>query len=579
MGLVTSGAVVPYDVYTNYAFNLTRIYDDRVALMHPSVFLQRFARVWDGNAGRLVPLVLEPWQVFLVDDPSGQAVYLKPRQVGVSFLRAARGLAKALIQRNYTAVFVSYNRDEAKNKIIYAKNLYETMEYRGKPEIKRDNAAELGWDNGSRMISLPAKAVRGYANPDVFIDEGAFVPKCGEIFSGTLSSGVRGGGTLAMGSTPFGTANFFHDVYADERGVYPSFVRHRIEWWYSPAMCSDVGRALIEAPLMETADRVARFGSAKLKEIFSGLPLADFQREHECSFDAKTGEVIPRDVLLQACEWPEDDDGQPDIERLDCVVRAWRGLTVAQLEQEALPALSRALRAMHPRSTFACGYDVGRTQDGAQLVVVEERPDGDRITRAFIRLHDTKYEVQQLLLISLLKDRRHRRTHIDATGIGGPLAEYVRSRFVSDDKAPDEGSVIAVNFGGSGQRAQVFAAVKDAVEGRYVLVYPHADLFKHFAAWKWVDDSGEYADKFTLKRGKNDDATGHHGEIVVALGLALFEIAGRKPKLDPVAVRAGEAGQSPPRGAARRRTLYTERTPGGGFVRHSPGGLFVPATM
>ena len=53
MGLVTSGAVVPYDVYTNYAFNLTRIYDDRVALMHPSVFLQRFARVWDGNAGRL----------------------------------------------------------------------------------------------------------------------------------------------------------------------------------------------------------------------------------------------------------------------------------------------------------------------------------------------------------------------------------------------------------------------------------------------------------------------------------------------------------------------------------------------
>lgn len=565
-GMISATAgqrVVPYAAYVRYTAELAKVGRGEL-LRYPSAFLQTYAKMYNGRAGRFEPLVLEPWQVYAVDDPAGQAIYLKPRQVGFSFLRAARGLANSMIRQNYIAAFVSYNRDEAKNKIIYCRQLFESMEYKGKPKLIRDNAAELGWNNGSRVISLPAKAVRGLANPDVFFDEWAFIPKASEIFSGTLSSGVRGLGAFAGGSTPYGESNHFFEVFSNDRNMFPAFVRHRIEWWYSPAMCVDVPGALVNAPLMSTDDRVAAYGTVKLREIRAGLPLDDFQREHECSFTARDDTVIPRGVLLAACEWPEDDDGQPDLDRLDCVVAAFNQLTVAALQSEVVPLLSRALKTMHPTSTFAFGYDVGRSGDGAQLAIVEERRDGQRISRAFVRLSDTQFHVQEALLMSLCADRRFRKAHIDGTGLGMQLTENVRNRFVGQGVHADEGSVIAIDFGVAHKRQRVFAAAKQAIEGRHVLLYPHDDLFKHFAAFKREPEAGQFGDKFILLRGKNSDGTGHHADLVVALGLALYEIAKLKPRTQVPDVREQPAA---------RTLLRPKRNPLWG---RTPSGLYVP---
>ncbi|WP_155300596.1 terminase large subunit domain-containing protein [Deinococcus kurensis] len=572
--------ITDYEIYTRYAHALTQMRPEE-AVRLPSVFLQKHARLFNGKTGSESPLILEPWQIFAVDDPSGQAIYLKPRQVGFSFLRAARALGLALLRRNYIGAFVSYNRDEAKNKIVYARQLYESMQYKGKPGIKNDNAESLTFLNGSRIISLPAKAVRGLPNPDVFFDEWAFIPKAAEIFTGTLSSGVRGLGKFAGGSTPYGESNHFYEVFINENNQYRKFKRHRIEWWYSPAMCDDVPQAIIHAPSLSTEERVEQYGSEKLKEIFAALSLDDFQREHECSFAARDDAVISKATLLECCVWPEEDtpDGQevkPDLNRVDAVVRNWVNPTMATLEREIMPALRVALKAMHPSSSFIMGYDVGRSGDGSQLVIFEERRDEALITRAFIRLHGAEFHVQESMLMSLCGDRRHRKTHIDSTGIGMQLAENVRRRSVGRNVPEDEGAVIRVNFGNERDRTKVFASVKQAVENVGILVYPHEDLFRHFAAFKYEPESGRFGDRFTLNRGKNKDGTRHHAEVVVAMGLALFEYGRLRPRTLVPNVR--DEVQLPQRGRSRRTSLWipANRTPAGYHL--SRGGLFVPDT-
>lgn len=519
---------VRYSAYLRYTLQLQNMPPGK-SVRFPSMFLQRYAKLYDRNTGKDAPLVLEPWQVWAIDDPADQSVWVKPRQVGFSFLRAGRALAKALLQKNYTAVFVSYNRDEAKNKILYARALYESIQYRGKPKMIGDSLTELRFDNGSRIVSLPAKAVRGYTMPDVFADEAAFIPRAEDLFSGTLSSGVRGGdGTFTAGSTPYGEANFFSLLYRNEGNIAPDFVRHKIEWWYSPAMCVDVPGALRYARFMTTADRVEKYGTKKLKSIFSALRLEDFQREHECSFSARDDSVIPRGRLLSACIWPDDpNDG--------CVVRHWGGsepLTTAHLDKEIIPALREALGYMHPNSTFTAGYDVARSSKGdpACLLLIEERGREHRIMRAQLQFHGMDWPEQERLLKGVAADRRCRRMWIDETGMGEKLAADVRRAFVREGTPRNEGRVQGVRFNVEDERNGVFHAVTQAIQALDVRLYPNDDLFRHFTAFKREPESGRFADRYTLLRGLNRDGSAHHAEIVVALGLALYDYAARAPQ-------------------------------------------------
>jgi phage FluMu gp28-like protein len=554
--------VVPYSSYLKYTRALAEMRDDW-ALKFPSFFLQRYAKTYDREAGMQMPLVLEPWQVALVDDTAGQSVVLKPRQTGFSFLRAGRSLAMSLLTPNYTGIFVSYNRDEAKNKIIYARALYESIIYRGKPRLTSDNMSELRFSNNSRIISFPAKAVRGYAEPDVFADEAAFIPGAAAIFGGTLSSGVRGGGTFTAGSTPYGEANFFAELYRNEGGRFPNFVRHAIQWWYSPVMCNDVSAALLEAPFMTTQDRVEKYGSEKLREIFTALSLDDFRREHECSFDAKDDTVITRARLLNACKQSETTD-LPDLERTDCTVEIWQSPSSLHLEKSIMPAIRTAITLMHPTSLYSAGYDVARHGDSAALIILEERRDGRRVERGQFMFHDFDWHLQEQMLKGVAGDRQCRLLVIDSTGMGDKLAYDVRREFVREDVPWDEGKVIGVNFSNGGLRNQVFQGAVQAIEATDVLLYANEDLFRHFDVFKREPESGEFSEKYTLLRGRNKDGSKHHGDLVVALGLALWDYTVRRPQ-KRATVRPTGPKVLPPMPKSRID------------FRRNPGGLWVPA--
>ena len=576
---------ISYRTYTRYARSLTQRPLDQVARF-PSVFLQRYASVWDGKSGTERPLVLEPWQVYAVDDLAGQAIWVKPRQVGFSFLRAARALARALLTPNYIAVFISYNRDEAKNKIIYARQLYDSINFPGKSTLLSDTMAELRFSNGARIISLPAKAVRGYPNPDVFGDEWAFVPKAFDIYSGTLSSGVRGGGLFTIASTPYGESNHFHSVYVNESDEYPEFGRHRLEWWYSPAMCRNVPEALHLAPGMSTEQRVFAYGTKKLISIFRGLPLEDFQREHECSFAARDDTVISRARLSLTTEWaeketPEGEETDPDLERFTAVVKNWKAPGSAVLEREIVPALRLALDAMHPRSTFTAGYDVGLSGDGSYLTVFEERPDGPRLQRVGFALHQMDWPEQERLLLTVAGERKCRKLFIDKAGIGSKLASDVRRRFVTEGTPEHEGRVVGVDTQVAWQRNQALYAVTRAVENLDVTLYPTEDLYRHFAAFKRASDPEDaLRDRMILLRGKNKDGSQHHAEIVMSMGLALWDYTERTGEKGVPRADRGDVDRSRRRSRAGR--IYS--APQAIIHQHAPsgwvqggGGLWVPA--
>lgn len=554
--------VKPYALYTAYCEELLAA-PERYARAYPSVFLQRYARVQSSD-GTEKPLILEPWQVFAVDDTSGRAVWVKPRQVGFSFLRAARALANALLRPNYIAVFVSYNRDEAKNKIIYARQLYESMTYPGKPGLKTDSMSELAFLNGSRIISFPAKAVRGYPQPDMFGDEWAFVPGAADIYSGSLSSGVRGAGTMTLASTPYGENNHFFDIYSNDRNQHPDWDRHRIEWWYSPAMCRDVPGALALAPMLSTAERVERFGSPKLQEIFRGLALEDFQREHESSFMARDDTALSRETLMAASQGWEEDDGEEvtqtvNLDEVGCVVANFKDPDAYMLEARIIPAIRRALEMLHDRSTAAVGFDVGRS-DAAALVIVEEKPGHPRITRALIQLHGMNWPEMEAMLNSVAADRRVRRVAIDAWGFGEKLAWDVKNRFDPEGTDAVEGRVLAVPFGLPHARHRAFHAVMKAVQALDIRLYPTDDLFRHFAAFKREPESGIFAERFILERGRNGDGSRHHADLVVALGLALWDYseAAKKntEKTDDMPARRPRRPRPPKLWSPRRSGVY-----------------------
>jgi len=63
------------------------------------------------------PIVLEPYQLAFLENRSRFRWVTKGRQTGYSFIAALEALARCHLRDAYTAVFVSYNLDDAKEKI------------------------------------------------------------------------------------------------------------------------------------------------------------------------------------------------------------------------------------------------------------------------------------------------------------------------------------------------------------------------------------------------------------------------------------------------------------------------------
>jgi len=135
----------------------------------------------------------------------------KSRQIGQSYVFACEGLSKAQLLNIYTGIFVSYNQDEANEKIVYAKTLYDSIphKYRKKLVVDRITALEFqgrapnGTITKTRLISHPQREPRGKGfNTDVYLDEIAHYQWQEKVYVASVPIVTRGLGQLSMASSP-----------------------------------------------------------------------------------------------------------------------------------------------------------------------------------------------------------------------------------------------------------------------------------------------------------------------------------------------------------------------------------------
>ena len=109
------------------------------------------------------PIVLEPFQQAFIENESRFRWVVKARQTGYSFAMALEALARCHLRDGHTAVFVSYNLDDAKEKILAARQVYEELPLAYQKKLVVDSKTELAFEpigtSGrlSRILSVPSK--------------------------------------------------------------------------------------------------------------------------------------------------------------------------------------------------------------------------------------------------------------------------------------------------------------------------------------------------------------------------------------------------------------------------------------
>jgi phage FluMu gp28-like protein len=353
-------------------------------------FLSSFASFEDA------PLRFEPYQAAFLDERARFRWITKARQVGYSFLFAAEAVARAMLRPGHASVFVSYSLAEAKEKILIARQLYESLPLGLQRRLIVDSKTELAFDSGrrgqapSRILSHPSKAPRGRRG-DIYLDELAHYVADRDVYRGSTALTLRSNGQLTGCSTPLGRRGVFWEIATQSLRPFPHHRRQVVPWWLSSFFCNDVARSAREAPAMPTPERVEVFGLPPIREQFDALTLEDFQQEFEAIFVDETYSYFPYELLLPCTS----DDVHLAADPSD------------------LP---------RPKGRLVAGFDVGRVHDRSELAVFEEA-DGHYACRMLRAFHNTPFETQEGELRRLLEAVPIARLSIDQTGIGMHLAE------------------------------------------------------------------------------------------------------------------------------------------------------------
>jgi phage FluMu gp28-like protein len=376
-------------------------------------FLAALAR-FDG-----APLELDNFQVRFLACRRRFRSLLKARQIGYSFVMAAEMLARAHLNARYTAICVSFNLDDAKDKITLIKLLHDELPLGYQKRICIDSKTVVGFESRDSkrrqavVQSLPSKAPRGKSG-DCYVDEFAFCLNDRAIYTGASSLTIRSAGQLTIGSTPYGQRGKFWEIHENKDGSNDIYWRMDIPWWLCAKFCRDVRAASVLAPTMSTAQRVREFGTNSLLDVFSANTEDDFRQEYELEFQDARVAYFPAELVLPCCH---KDAGEKDTKE------TLRLFSSAEELAEAAPDLG----------PLYAGFDIGRTKHPSELYIVEER--GNTFVERFRESYlDQPFQAQfgrlnhiLELLAGHLKAFSRRRDRHGQAAHGGP-AEAARAQ-------------------------------------------------------------------------------------------------------------------------------------------------------
>lgn len=342
---------------------------------------------------------------FLDDHFTRWAHVTKSRQVGWSQEEAHHGVMKAVSLPRYKKIYTSLNLDDCKEKIEYAKELFEMLleckwlrhELPAKDVWRK---TEISFSNGSRLIS--AFSPRGQSRADISMDEFSWYQNPKKIYNAALPIMIHGG-QLRIGASPSHSASMFSAIARRDGGKFTQFRRFEIFWWDCPIHCRNVTEARekifdrnTRTRLLPTEEAVRTYGTEVINEIFDNMPTEDFQQEFENSESDDERSFFPWELII-ACT----PTGEESIERYE---------TLTELRDKTKDSLLWA------------GYDVGRRRDSAELTVFEEK-DGLLLERYRQHFDNTPFPVQAEELDAVLSIPNVLGLAIDQTGMGEQLAE------------------------------------------------------------------------------------------------------------------------------------------------------------
>ena len=348
------------------------------------------------------PIAFEPYQLAFLSSSSKYRWVEKSRQVGFSFLFACEAVARCHLRDAHSSIMVSYNLEDAKEKVNYARQLAEELPLAFRKKIVTDSKTELGFVSNSaargvsRIISNPSKAPRGKKG-DLYLDELAHYGNDREVYKGSTALILRSRGQLTGCSSPLGRRGVFWEIARQEMRQYKAYWRQQVPWWLCSFFCTDVPRAANEAMAMSTEERVRAFGTKDIQDQFDSLIVEDFQQEFELSYCDESYSFFPYELILP-CTSDE--------------------LTVAQ----------DFASLVEPKGRLVAGFDVGRKRDLSELAIFED-VDGKKQCR-FLRSYDkTPFAEQEVELRRMLSMLPIARLSIDQNGLGMHLAENLRRDF------------------------------------------------------------------------------------------------------------------------------------------------------
>jgi len=423
------------------------------------------------------PLLLEDYQETWVDDDSEFRIGGKSRRVGLSLAEACKRLAKAmLINIGHNTTILSYTLEEAIGKIDYARALWDSIPTRYKKGKFRDRRQSLEFHDPvsgtmSKILSHAQRGPRG-GGGSIVLDEFAHFQWPYKILEAALACILTGGGDISIISTPFGEGDPFHDILTNLE-QYSHYSRHLIHWWDCRWLCDNVPEARERAPKMTTEERVMRYGSKKLLDVFRAyVDLESFQQEMEIAFLSNSYKYYPRS-LIRTCLFPHssqqfiDESGHMvtfDPSAFDTEDEAGVDLSVVgrkndagEQQASAYPILESyakekekvkffkantmdELRGMVQRQVVSpllfAGFDVGRTKHVSDLRILEEINLGNGYSVAIERyseiLVQMKFADQKRFIYDLLNFFPLMKIAIDGGGLGMDMAEELQEAFGSD---------------------------------------------------------------------------------------------------------------------------------------------------
>ncbi len=348
------------------------------------------------------PLVFEPYQIAFLASARKYRWVEKARQVGFSFLFACEAIARCHLREAHTSVMVSYNLEDAKEKVNYARQIAEELPLAFRKKLVTDSKTELGFLSNSasrrisRIISNPSKAPRGKKG-DLYLDELAHYVNDREVYKGSTALILRSRGQLTGCSSPLGRRGVFWEIARQELRRYPAYWRQQAPWWLCRFFCTDVARAATEAPLLPTEDRVRTFGTKDIQDQLDSLLLEDFQQEFELAYCDESYSFFPYELILPCTS--------------DDLVLADDFVAIAE-----------------PKGRLVAGFDVGRKRDLSELAIFEEAGGKKecRLLRSYDRVPFADQEADLRHALAVLPIAR---LSIDQNGLGMHLAENLRRDF------------------------------------------------------------------------------------------------------------------------------------------------------